>query len=296
MTLIAIGLVVIASVCFALGATGQHLAIHRNQADTGKQAMTPRELLSLLRNPRWLGSTVLIGCGAALHIVALKLAPVTVVQPVGILAVAWSVLLAGRIHGYRAGRVIWTAVGMTVVGIVAFTVLSATYSEDKLGFQLTPVVVATVIIYVVGGVLAAASRWVPLAFRCLLLASAGAVLYGLASALTKTLLGWVGEHGWLSPQVIGALLAIIATYVIGGWMIQQAYAVGHAEIVVGSLTVIDPVVAVLFGLVVLGEGEAITALVALGMLLAGGLATVGVVLLSRYHPEARERSAVEVPA
>jgi hypothetical protein len=68
-------------------------------------------------------------------------------------------------------------------------------------------------------------------------------------------------------------------------MIQQAYANGPAEIVVGSMTTTDPIVAVTFGLVVLGEGALVTWPDAVGMLIAGAIAIAGVVVLSRHHPE-----------
>ena len=52
------------------------------------------------------------------------------------------------------------------------------------------------------------------------------------------------------------------------------------------MTTTDPIVAVSFGLIVLGEGVHITPLVGVGMLLAGALAVWGVVVLSRHHPDA----------
>ena len=69
-------------------------------------------------------------------------------------------------------------------------------------------------------------------------------------------------------------------------MVQQALANGPAEITVGSMTTTDPIVAVSFGLVVLGEGVHITPLAAVGMVIAGALSVWGVVQLSRHHPDA----------
>jgi drug/metabolite transporter (DMT)-like permease len=73
---------------------------------------------------------------------------------------------------------------------------------------------------------------------------------------------------------------------VGGFMVQQALANGPAEITVGSMTTTDPIVAVSFGLVVLGEGVHITPLAAVGMVIAGALSVWGVVQLSRHHPDA----------
>ncbi|RPA16556.1 hypothetical protein EGT56_00055 [Arachnia propionica] len=51
---------------------------------------------------------------AGLHLWALTMAPVAVVQPVGILAVPWSVLLSSRIHGHQIPFRVWRAVLVTV--------------------------------------------------------------------------------------------------------------------------------------------------------------------------------------
>ena len=70
-----------------------------------------------------------------------------------------------------------------------------------------------------------------------------------------------------------------------------------------ALTVpIYVLVAVLFGIVVLGEGARLSLVAALGMAVAGAVATGGVVLLSRHHPDAENRhllhraAAQRVPA
>ena len=87
------------------------------------------------------------------------------------------------------------------------------------------------------------------------------------------------------PEFWVALAGLALAYGIGGWFIQQGYASGPAEVVVGSMTTIDPLAAVLVGLVVLGEGVLLTPAVAVGMALAGAMAAGGVAVLSRFHPD-----------
>lgn len=295
---IAIGLVVIASFCFAGGAILQHMAISADQTAGAKQEMSLRQILGLLRKPRWVLGLALVGFGAALHLIALTQAPVTVIQPVGILAVPWSVLVASKIYGYRTTPAVWLAVGATVVGIVGFTMLSTRYSDDhRATIDFGHMIIAIAVCYGIGFALVGLSRVIPEVFRSFALAAGGAVLYGLASALMKSMFVFLGrgEH-FLSPGVVVSFVGIIATYVIGGWMIQQGYALGHPEIVVGALTTIDPLVAVIYGLFVLNEGVGITPLVVVGMTVAGALATAGVAGLSRYHPEARQRAEASGPA
>ena len=65
------------------------------------------------------------------------------------------------------------------------------------------------------------------------------------------------------------------------------------------MTTVDPFVAVLFGLFVLGEGAGMGLGPALGMIISAGLAVYGVVLLSKDHPDAvaeREKAAQKTEA
>jgi hypothetical protein len=98
---------------------------------------------------------------------------------------------------------------------------------------------------------------------------------------------------------VGAVAMMLACYGMGVWMIQQGYASGPAEITVGTMTTVDPFVAVLFGLIVLGEGMGMGLLPILGMIVTGAVAVWGVVMLSKDHPDAvaeREIAAAKAAA
>ena len=285
---LALVIMVISSVLFASAATIQHLAVGR-EVDTSAENrhMELRQVLGLLRNPRWLLGLATAAVGATLHIGALMMAPVTVVQPVGILAVPWSVLLAAKIHNFRPSRAIWTAVAVTIVGIVAFTLISSRTAVSEVNLTTMGVIIGATVVLLGGTALGLGGRFGKPAARCLLWASGGSFFYGLSSALIKGASQVVGAERWWETPLVWIVAAILMIcYLGGGWMIQQAYANGPAEIVVGSMTTTDPIVAVSFGLIVLGEGALVGRLDAVGMFLAGAVAVGGVVFLSRFHPEA----------
>ncbi|GAB2506092.1 hypothetical protein CATRI_00185 [Corynebacterium atrinae] len=285
---------VVSSFGFAGGAVLQHTSIRGKQKPGAPTAMTVRQLLGQLREPKWLLGLSLVGIGTALHISALFLAPVTMVQPIGILAVPWSVLLAAKIGGYRPSRLGWVAVAVTMVGVVGLTALSARFSHDKISaIEFSRVVVAVALCALISLVLLGINLWVSPTFRSLVLASGGAVLFGMTSALLKTLFVWikVGEPV-LSTQAALIIAGVAGTALAGGWMVQQAYAVGHPEVVVGSLTTIDPLVAVLYGQIVLHEGLHIGAVPMAAMALCGVVAILGVAGLAQHHPEVHRRKLV----
>ncbi len=290
---IAIGLQVIGSFLFASGATLQHLGVKSTFDPAGKTSSNRLSLggmLGLFRIRKWLLGLLLVFSGAALHLTALSMAPVAVVQPVGILAVPWSVLLAARIHGHEIPRRIWSAVSVTFVGVVGFTIFSSLFATGEKPFEFNPILLSFVVVCALCAVLSfiatRAASWA----RAMLWSSVGAIFYGLASGMMKAAINLVqsGELSLLHWKVLAVVGFMLACYGLGVWMIQQGYASGPAEITVGTMTTVDPFVAVVFGLVVLGEGTGMGVGPTVGMVVSGAVAVWGVVLLSRDHPDAVE--------
>jgi drug/metabolite transporter (DMT)-like permease len=286
---LAIAIVVVASFLFAGGSTIQHLAVSRT-VDKGAEnrSMGVRQVLGLLKNPRWLLGLGTVALGASMHIVGLMLAPVTVVQPVGILAVPWAVLLAAKIHHFRPTKVIWGAVALTIFGIVVFTLFSASTAAPDTELPPTRIIVACLIVFAGGAVLGYLGRFGSPSLRCLMWASGGSFFYGLSSAMVKSISELVRIGDFVERPLFWTVLGfLLICYVVGGWMVQQGYANGPAEIVVGSMTTTDPIIAVTFGLAVLGEGVRLGVGDAIGMAISGAVAVAGVVVLSKYHPDAQ---------
>lgn len=249
--------------------------------------MNLRQLWRLIRTPLWLLGLFTIVIGASAHIFALMLAPVTVVQPVGILAVPWAVLMSARIHRHTVTRPMWLSVAMTVAGIVIFTLLAAAAASEHTVLDPVAIAIGCSVIVVIGTTLGLLGWKGPVHLRCLMWASGGSFFYGLSAGMVKATSEVIKHDGFHGRPVFWIVAPfLVLSYAVGGFMVQQALANGPAEITVGSMTTTDPIVAVSFGLLVLGEGVRITPLTAVGMVIAGVLAVWGVVQLSRHHPDA----------
>lgn len=295
MTALAVVLAIVASLSFASGASAQHLGIDKALAGEPDRKLTPPRLLRMLRTPVWLLGLALIGLGAALHLIALALAPITVIQPLGILAVGWSVLIAARLKRKAPESKIWFAVAVSVVGIVGFTILSTRYTTEAANISLASMLATTAGVWAVALVLVCLGLFGPMSIRSLSWAFAGAALYGLGSGYMKIMAEIITKKAELTgAEFITATVGLILAYGVGGWMIQQAYATGPAEVVVGSMTTVDPLAAVMVGLVVLGEGASLPLGAAVGMIVAGAVAAIGVAILSRFHPDTERRHAAIV--
>lgn len=300
---LAIVLVVFGSFCFALSANFQHGAVGTTLSDNrGKNVMGWKALLKTIRSGRWLTGMVLLGVSAALQVTALSMAPVSVVQPVGLLAFPWSILLQSWGNNESVPKRILAAVGVTVLSTFAFTVVSSMYAVPQSNLVMTRVVIGAAVVYLGTTTLGLIGARGPLKWRSLAWASGGALFYGLEAALVKSVIEYMSENDWArSPLFWAIVIALVIGSVTAGWMIQQGYATGPAEIVVGSTTITSPVAAVVFGIAVLGEGRLLTLPAAVAMASFAAIAITGVVTLTHFNhaKEQRQRedeAAAEVKA
>lgn len=287
-TCVAVGLALIDAMLFAASATLQHHAVSDKQADGH---LTVRGLLSVVKQRRWQAGVALGGLAVLLHAIALLLAPLRVVQPVGVLAVPIAVLLTAARVRLRPPRGVVLGAALAVTGVVSFVIVSAgsVTSQPPKGSAVVVaclVVAALVVLLTFAGL--AARGWL----RCVAYATAAATAFGLVSALVRAVSLSVtsGEAELLDIGTLFAGAVILCVTVGGGWLVQQAYASGAPAVVVASLTVVDPIVAVLLGAVLLGEG----AHTPLGLWLVMGVATAaavaGVITLAKHHPDATTRA------
>lgn len=310
MTGVAIALAALAAVCFACAATLQHRAVGTVTPAGPRAAMTPRRLSALVGKPGWLAGLALGVAGGGLHLLALVLAPVSVVQPVGALAVPIAVLLAMRLTRRRPSRGVLIGVALTIAGVAVFVVVAADSAASgpvPTEPLLTVGAGAAVLVAALVGLAWARPGWV----RNMACATAAAVAFGFESVLLRAMARLVAEGPVAGPSIgtegplagpsIGpagasvtvpmllAITGVVVALLVGGWLVQQAFAAGPPEPVVACLTVVDPIVAVGLAMVLLGEGARTAPGTALILGACAAVATAGVLILARYHPDAAQR-------
>ena len=294
----AIALAVVAAGCFAVAATLQHGAV--DDVATAGRRLGLMAFRALVSRPGWLLGLAAAVAGSGLHAFALVLSPLSVVQPIGVLAVPIAVLLTVRRTRESPGRGVLLGVALSVVGVAAFVIIAANSTSSTRVPDFATLIaggISTVLILVLVAVALLTRGWI----RCVAYVTGGAVAFGLVSALVRALSLQVttGLVSWHDPRLLGTAAGIGVALLVGGWLIQQGFASGPPEVVIACLTVVDPIVAVLLGIVLLGEGPA-TSGVAAGVLMSCAVAAAaGVVSLARYHPDARRARAAaratEVP-
>ena len=290
-TALAVALAVTAATSFAYGALLQQRAVAEAATLTAGSATTgsrvgAESLRWLARQPRWRAGWGVVAAGTLLQMVALLLLPVSVVQPIGVLAVPVAVLLAAHSDRARPGRSVVLGVALAVAGTGAFVVLAGSAAAPhRPPATLTGLLAALLIVAAVTTCLEVVARSRTGLGRCLSHAGIGAAGFGFGSALVHLIGQAVADSPvLLTPLVVVAALTAATAMTFGAWAVQQAYAAGPAAVVIGALAVGDPLAAVLLSAGLLGGGLSLAPVVVVAMVGCAAAFAVGVRLLAIHHP------------
>lgn len=284
-------LVVVAACCFACAALLQHRAVAvAAEPGAGPDSLPLRGLRDVARSPVWWLGLVLAAGGSTLHAGALVLAPLSVVQPVGVLAMPIAVALAAAYFRRKPTTGMLVGVLLSGLSVLTFVMVAvgsaagepASGTETALGAGAVALVVLAL-----AGMATISTGWA----RCIACAMAGGTAFGLVAALMRAMSQAItaGPDGILELTTVVTVASMVAATLIGGWFIQQAFASGPPEVVVACMTVVDPIVAVMFGVMVLGEGDATSAAQWAVLTVAAIGAVSGIAMLARHHPAATSR-------
>jgi drug/metabolite transporter (DMT)-like permease len=287
---IAIILSLLAAVALAFGAQFQNDSIEKDvdKVKGEKRGVGLRNILGLLRNPRWLGGMSFLVLGALCQIAALTMAPLIVVQPIGALALVITALLNARSTKTPITKATWVAISLCTGGIATFVSLATGIAQDQSELSDGNLYVILAILAFLLAVLGTVFLVQRQRMNALTFILGAGLLYGLLATLVKSVIQRIQQSHfeWLT---VVCLVAALLAMGLGGWFVQNAYASGPPDLVIAGLTVIDPMVAVTIGIIVLGEASSASPLISAIFAASGATAALGVWLLSRVHPELKSQ-------
>jgi len=272
----------VAAVALALASTGCYAASAVLQQREAERSCTGGLglLWTLARQPGWWLAVLATVAGAGLHIVALAIGPLSVVQPLSVLTLVWALPLGTVLAKRVVTRREWWAGAVVVAGVgLALAVLPHRGGHARL--PVAVLLAAAAVTAALVAVLVGLARLLAWRGGPVLGAAAAATCSGFASGMGR--IAFSGAAAFLPAAAIAVLAAGA-----GLALAQPAYRRGGLGAPLATLILVDPLVAVAIGVTLLAEPVSLTPLTAsLGV--AGVLGTgAGIVALARGPaPESR---------
>jgi hypothetical protein len=284
--LLGIPLALAGAVFMSLGAQYQHRGVEKVERLSGSDAASGLswvQLKGLLTRPSWIAGTLMLALAVVCQLAALTKAPLIVVQPLGAIALVITTLLNARVTGVSPTRRSLVSIIACVGGIFIFVLFAALFAAEH---EITEIQLFTILTILLLVIILLGACWLMLRrrMRALFYVTGAGILYGFVATLAKVVITRIqyGQFDWLT---LACVIALLAAGAAGAYFVQTAYGSGPPDLVIAGLTVVDPMVAVLIGLLVLEEGSAAPPWVFFAFGISGVIAGWGVVTLARYHPQ-----------
>ncbi|MDE0547037.1 DMT family transporter [Microbacterium sp. C7(2022)] len=284
--LIGIPLALVGAVFMSFGAQYQHRGVAKVEKLSGTaatQGLTGSQLKRLISRPSWVIGTVMLGLAIVCQLLALSFAPLIVVQPLGAIALVVTTLLNARISGHNPTGRSLTAIAACVGGIFVFVTIAALFATES---PVSDGQLITILLLLLGVAVVFVTLWAWFRSRmgALFYIMAAGVFYGFVATLAKVVISRIqtGDFEWLT---FVCLAALVAAAIVGAYFVQTAYSSGPPDLVIAGLTVVDPIVAILIGIFVLGEASDAPTWAHVAFCVVGGIAVWGVFQLARHHPQ-----------
>ncbi len=203
---------------------------------------------------RWFAVGMLVAIGAwVLHVGALALAPLSLVQAVISGGLVFLTVLADRFFGCHVGTRQWLGVGLTALGLTMLAVTLPHSGGANSGYSVAGMVSFEAGLLAVGTLLVLSPRFgAPHQHHGVLLGAAAGTLFGVSDVAIKALTGGVGSEGVLglvSPWLLTCILASIIAFYASARGLQQ----GEAVPVITLTSAAANVSAITGGIVVFGD-------------------------------------------
>lgn len=195
------------------------------------QVMHPLRSAKSLYSSKWFALGMLIATGSwGLHVAALALAPMSVVQVSLAAGVVFIAVMAERLFGFSVGRRQWVGLVLTATGLVLLGLTLPSMHGSHSHFSDVAMISFEAGLFGLGGLLLMGPRMGgPVEHHGVMLGAASGILFGVSDTAIKALTGITGAHGVLglvlSPWLMVAVLASVVAFYASARGLQDGEAV-----------------------------------------------------------------------
>jgi drug/metabolite transporter (DMT)-like permease len=217
-----------------------------------EEQMSLRLVRDLLRSPAWFGGVAAVTVGFLLQAAALSRGALSVVEPILVLELPITVLLASWAFHGRLGSREWLALSGMTAGLAGLIYVldpsggaarSVAWWQWALGLGIAGVALAAL----VGWGRAAGG-----AARAGIYGTATGLGFGVTAALMKGMTGALDQGFW-HVLAVWPTYAMVVTGAGSMYLLQNAVNAGRLVAAQPGMTLTDPVVSILWGVLLFGE-------------------------------------------
>ena len=195
------------------------------------QVMHPWRSARALYSSKWFALGMVIATASwGLHVAALALAPMSVIQVSLAAGVVFIAVMADRLFGFEVGRRQWIGLLLTAAGLALLGLTLPTMHGSHSQFSAVAMISFEAGLFGIGGLLLMGPHMGgPVEHHGVMLAAAAGILFGVSDTSIKALTGITGAHGamglLLSPWLAVALLASVVAFYASARALQDGEAV-----------------------------------------------------------------------
>jgi hypothetical protein len=195
------------------------------------QVSHPLRSVRALYSSKWFALGMLIATASwGLHVAALALAPMSVIQVSLAAGMVFIAVMAERMFGFEVGRRQWIGLSLTAAGLVMLGLTLPAMHGAHAHFSQAAMISFEAALFAVGGLLIMGPRiGGPVEHHGVMLGAASGILFGVSDTAIKALTGITGAHGFLglllSPWLAVAVLASIVAFYASARGLQDGEAV-----------------------------------------------------------------------
>lgn len=248
--MLSLGLALLAAVCNAVSSVAQRKA---NRDEAQRQPFGARLLITLLTRPAWLLGAAAMFASFLLQATALSVGTLSAVEPVLVLELPLTLMLAAVVLRHHLHRRDWVATGTMAAGLALLIAVLAPrggHAEEVSTAMATlalGVTVAGVFTLALGG------RFGPTRSRAAFFGAAAGGGFGLTASLIKLAVAQLSADGFVGLITAWATYATAVAGLSSIALEQAALNAGTLVAAQPGVTLLDPLVSVLWGTVVIGE-------------------------------------------
>src|SRR6201996_3352284 len=238
-------------------ATSSVLQRKANREVPQSETLSLRLIGRLLHQPVWFGGILAITLGFLLQATALGFGELATVEPILVLELPLTLILASRVFGQRMRWQEWSFSAAMTAGLGGLLFLLSPSGGRNGGVHwwgwatgLSLNVLLVLVLVMFGRREPTSGRGG--AYRAGLLGVAAGSMFGLTAALMKGVTG-IFSHGLVDLFTSWEIYGMVAAGLVGMFLVQSAMNAGGLIAAQPGLTLADPVISVLWGVLAFGE-------------------------------------------